>query len=115
MENQSWNDYKFEIHWSKLEWVNPRSCIGGRKLFCVYSKKFCLEDNSKTAHQVGHLKLKPVDLEDFYKIKNIINELETILTGTSIEHSDSVMENNPDLLQVAGVANADTDVTPDSS
>ena len=69
MENQSWNDYKFEIHWSKLEWVNPRSCIGGRKFFCVYSKKFCLEDNSKTAHQVGHLKLKPVDLEDFYKIK----------------------------------------------
>ena len=44
-----------------------------------------------------------------------MNELETILTGTSIEHSDSVMENNPDLLQVAGVANADTDVTPDSS
>ena len=22
--NQYWNDWKFHIHWNKLEWVNPR-------------------------------------------------------------------------------------------
>ena len=24
-DNQYWNDWKFQIHWNKLEWVNPRS------------------------------------------------------------------------------------------
>ena len=24
--NQEWNDWKFQIHWNKLEFVNPRSC-----------------------------------------------------------------------------------------
>ena len=24
--NQYFNDWKFKIHWNKLEWVNPRSC-----------------------------------------------------------------------------------------
>ena len=23
MENKSWNDFKFQIYWNKLEWVNP--------------------------------------------------------------------------------------------
>jgi len=23
--NQEWCDWKFQIHWNKLEWVNPRS------------------------------------------------------------------------------------------
>ena len=26
-ENQSWNKYKFQIHWNKLQWVNPGSRI----------------------------------------------------------------------------------------
>ena len=25
--NQNWNDWKFQIHWNMLEWVNPRSKI----------------------------------------------------------------------------------------
>ena len=37
MENQSWNDWKFKIYWSKLEWVNPRSRIEGNNKFCVSS------------------------------------------------------------------------------
>ena len=24
--NQNWNDWKFQINWNKLEWVNPRNC-----------------------------------------------------------------------------------------
>ena len=27
MENQNWNDWKFQIYWNKLEWVNTRSRI----------------------------------------------------------------------------------------
>ena len=23
--NQNWNEWKFQIHWNKLEWVNPRN------------------------------------------------------------------------------------------
>ena len=58
MENQNWNGWKFQIHWNKLEWVNPRSCSEGRNHFCVSSKKLCLKDNNKTAHWVGHKKTK---------------------------------------------------------
>ena len=24
-DNQAWNDWRFQIHWNTLEWVNPRS------------------------------------------------------------------------------------------
>ena len=37
MENQSWNDCKFQIHWSKLEWVNPRGRIEVKNPFSVSS------------------------------------------------------------------------------
>ena len=37
MENQSWNDWKFTIHWNKLEWVNTRSRIKGNNRFCPSS------------------------------------------------------------------------------
>ena len=23
--NKMWNDWKFQMHWNKIEWVNPRS------------------------------------------------------------------------------------------
>ena len=38
MENQIWNDWKFQIHWNKLEWVNPRSRIEVKNTFFVSSK-----------------------------------------------------------------------------
>ena len=40
MSNKSWNDWKFQIHWNKVEWVNRISFIEGNNLFCVYSKIF---------------------------------------------------------------------------
>ena len=55
------------MHWNKLEWVNPRSCIKGKSTFGVYSNKFSLKDNNKTAHWVGHSKLKPPHLKYFLK------------------------------------------------
>ena len=35
MANQSWNDWEFQIHWNKLEWVNPRIFIEINNPFCV--------------------------------------------------------------------------------
>ena len=52
MANQSWNDWKFQIPWDKLEWLNPRSLIERKNTFCVSSNKLCLKDNNKTAHWV---------------------------------------------------------------
>ena len=37
--NRYWNDRKFQLHWNKLEWVNPRIQIKGKKLYSVSSKK----------------------------------------------------------------------------
>ena len=32
-DNQDWNYYKFQIHWNKLDWVDPRSCDEGKNPF----------------------------------------------------------------------------------
>ena len=60
MDNQSWDDWKFKIHWNKLEWVNPRNFSEGNNPFCVSSTIFYLKDNNKTSHWVGHSKLNPL-------------------------------------------------------
>ena len=65
MANQNWNDWKFQIHWNKLEWINPRSRIEQKKPFCVSSEKICLKYNNKTAHWYGHSKLNLLGIEDF--------------------------------------------------
>ena len=36
--NQYWNDWNFQIHWNKLEQVNPRRLDKRNNLFCVSSK-----------------------------------------------------------------------------
>ena len=63
MKNQSWNDWKFQIHCDKLEWVNPRSYIEGKNTFCVSSRKLFLKDNNKTAHWVGQSKFKTLEIK----------------------------------------------------
>ena len=60
-----------------------------------------MKDNNKTAHWVSLLKLKPLDIEDFLKRKIIINDLQSNLTGTKIEQSDSGRKEDPYLLQEA--------------
>ena len=37
--NKYWNDWKFLIHWNKLDWLNPRSWDERKNQFCVSSKK----------------------------------------------------------------------------
>ena len=31
-------DWKFQIHWNKLEWVNPRRRYERKSIFCVFKK-----------------------------------------------------------------------------
>ena len=51
--NQDCNDCKFQIHWKKIEWANPRSCDKQKNPFCVSS--IFLKYNIKTEHWVGVL------------------------------------------------------------
>ena len=36
--NQEWCDWKFQIHWNKLEWVNPRIRDERKNPFCASKK-----------------------------------------------------------------------------
>ena len=39
MVNQSWNDWRFQIYWNMLEWVNPRSHSESKNQIFVSSKE----------------------------------------------------------------------------
>ena len=36
--NSNWNDWKFQIHWNMLDWVNPRSKIVRKNLFNFFKE-----------------------------------------------------------------------------
>ena len=63
--NRWWNDWKFQLHWNMLEWVDPKSTPNRVKLFSVSSKKFYINNNDRTAHFFGHSKLTPLNIVDF--------------------------------------------------
>ena len=65
--NMWWNDWKFQLHWNMLEWVDPKSTPKKVKPFSVSSKNFYINNNDRTAHFVGHSKLYPLDLLNFIK------------------------------------------------
>ena len=56
--NKLWNDWRFQLHWHKLEWVDPKSLIKRDKTYSVSSKLFYLNKNYRTSHWVDHSKLK---------------------------------------------------------
>ena len=64
--NRWWNDWKFQLHWNMLEWVDPKSTPKRVKSFSVSSKKFYINNNDRTAHFVGNSKLTTLDIVDFY-------------------------------------------------
>ena len=66
ISNMLWNDWKFQLHWHMLEWVNPKSTPKRVKPFSVSSKNFYINNNDRTAYFVGHSKLGPLDYSDFY-------------------------------------------------
>ena len=71
-----WNDWKFQLHWNMLEWVNSKSRTKRVKHFSVSSNKFYINNNDRTAHFVGHSKLAPLDYVDFYERKDINENME---------------------------------------
>ena len=64
--NRWWNDWKFQLHWNMLEWVDLKSTPKIVKPFSVSSKNLYINNNDRTAHFVGRSKLAPLDIVDFY-------------------------------------------------
>ena len=56
--NKWWNDWKLQLHWNKLELVDPKTLIKRDKPYSVSPIKFYLNKNDRTSHWVYHLKLK---------------------------------------------------------
>ena len=61
-----WDDWKFQLHWNMLEWVDPKSTPKRVKPLSVSPKKFYINNNDRTDHFVGHSQLTPLDIIDFY-------------------------------------------------
>ena len=74
--NRWWNDWKFQLHCNKLEWVHPKSTPKISMAYSVSSKKFYINNNDRTANFVGHSKLEELDIDDFYKRKQTNEEME---------------------------------------
>ena len=77
LSNVWWNDWKFQLHWNMLEWVDPKTTPKRVKKFSVSSKTFYIINKDRTAHFVGHSKLTPLDSVDFYERKQINENMET--------------------------------------
>ena len=56
--NKWWNDWRFQLYWNNIEWVNPRSLIKRDKPYSVSSETIYFNKNDRTAHWVGLSKLK---------------------------------------------------------
>ena len=75
--NMLWNDWKFQLHWIMFESVDPKSTPKRVKPLSVFSKEFYINNNYRTAHFVGHSKLTPLDIVEFYKRKQKNENMET--------------------------------------
>ena len=60
--------------------MDPKSLIKRDKPYSVSSKQFYLHKNDRTAHWVGHSKLKELYISDFFKRKQMDEEMEAELT-----------------------------------
>ena len=65
--NRWLNDWRFQLHQNKLERVDPKFNPKKVKSFSVSSKTFYIDKYDRTAHFVGHSKLKELDIDDFIK------------------------------------------------
>ena len=72
-----WHDWRFQLHWNMLEWVDPKSKPKRVKPFSISSKKFFMNNNDRTAHFVDNSKLTPLDIVEFYKRKQTNENMET--------------------------------------
>ena len=71
------------VEWfNNLEWVDPKYNPKRVKPYYVSSKKFYISKSDKKARVVGHSRLKELDIDDFYKIKQINVEMEAEIMKT---------------------------------
>ena len=73
--NKQWNDWIFQLRWKKLEWVDPKYNPKRVKPLSVSSKTFYIDKSDRTAHFVGHYVLKELDINDYYKRKQMNEEM----------------------------------------
>ena len=78
--------------------MNPKSLNKRDKPYSVSSKQFYFNKNDRTAHWVRHSKPKELDINDFFKGKQMNEEMEAELTE---------MDSKTDHLAVTEEANVD--------
>ena len=78
----------FQLHWNKLEWVDPKATPKRVKPFSVSSKKVYISKNDITAHFVSHSRVKELDINDFYERKQMNEKMEAELMkmGSILDH-----------------------------
>ena len=79
-----------------------------KKIYSVSSHINHINKCDRTSHWVGHSKLKELDINDLFEMKQMIEDLEAKLTGALKENS------NTDNLAVAGEVNVDEAVTTET-
>ena len=99
MDNKNWNDWKFNIHWNKLEWVNKK-VVMNKKLIFVCLLKSSIRKILIKLH-IGFVKLnqKPLETDNVSKRKQVVDDGQDSSIGTKFEQSASRRKKNPDLLQ----------------
>ena len=56
--NKWWNDWRFQLHWHTLEWVDNKSNPKIVKPFSVSLKTFYISKSDRIVHFVGESRLK---------------------------------------------------------
>ena len=86
----------------KLEWVDPKSTPKIVIHFSVSSKKFYISKSDRKAHFFGHYRLKELDIDGFYKRKQMnetmqaeLTEMDSIPDHLSVSEDESVEESVP--------------------
>ena len=84
--------------------MNPKSLIKRDKSYPVSLQFFYLNKNDITAHWVGHSKLKELDINNFFKIKQTSEDMEAALVE---------INSKTDNLAVTKEADVDEDIPID--
>ena len=71
--------------------MNQWNCNEQKNSFFVSSKKYCLSNNNKIAHWVGHSKLKHLYTDDFSKEKSHWWDIKSSLTDNTIRFNPNVV------------------------
>ena len=74
--NWWWNDWKFQLHWNMLEWVDPKSTPKRVEPFSVSSKELYIYNNDRTAHSVFFYKNQQYPMVSIYNDHQIHFDLE---------------------------------------